>query len=189
MVTLAGWAHVSCALWIPEAHIKDPVCCCNKCSSYMQRHLIVCSSYMQRHLIVRIVGQLTAPHSPQVKMEPIVAKVTKQRQNLKCAVCGLRGRGGCIQCDEKCYVAFHPLCAFFAGHKVQYASLRVCLCACVCVGPFLGNRRNFKRFVLLQQMQILEQPGGAIRFASGTMVILQCCLVFNLPTVVSRSCM
>ena len=99
----------------------------------MQRHLIVCSSYMQRHLIVRIVGQLTAPHSPQVKMEPIVAKVTKQRQNLKCAVCGLRGRGGCIQCDEKCYVAFHPLCAFFAGHKVQYASLRVCLCACVLV--------------------------------------------------------
>jgi hypothetical protein len=76
--TAGGWAHVACALWIPETHIKDPVA-----------------------------------------MEPIVAKVTKQRQNLKCSVCGLRDRGGCVQCDEKCYVAFHPLCAFFAGQKMQ----------------------------------------------------------------------
>lgn len=85
-----------------------------------------------------------------MKMEPIVAKLTKQRQNLRCVLCGLR-TGGCIQwcvklptsiavrcifvfltcillvccavglthnSAEKCYTAFHPICAFFAGYHM-----------------------------------------------------------------------
>jgi hypothetical protein len=53
--TTGLWAHLSCALWVPESHVKDPL-----------------------------------------KMEPIVAKLTKQRQALRCVVCDERG-SGCIQ--------------------------------------------------------------------------------------------
>ena len=50
-----GWAHLTCALWVPESHIQDPV-----------------------------------------RMEPVVAKLSKQRMGLLCVLCGVRG-GGCIQ--------------------------------------------------------------------------------------------
>ena len=71
--TSNGWAHVICALWIPEVHIEDTAA-----------------------------------------MEPIVTTtLTKERRRLRCVVCGIR-YGGCVQCADKCFVAFHPTCAFFS---------------------------------------------------------------------------
>ena len=142
--TQGGWAHLACALWVPECEIIDAV-----------------------------------------KMEPIVAKLTKQRQALRCELCGVRGGGSIQWCalspaalcrllasfdqivmcsaEDKCYAAFHPLCAYFSGLSLRvvedHAGLALFRAFCRkhshelaaeharqvgCFPPALSRQRNFE---------------------------------------------
>ena len=55
------------------------------------------------------------------RMEPVhgVDQIAKARFSLRCTFCKQK-YGSCIQCeDEKCYTAFHPLCARAAGCTME----------------------------------------------------------------------
>lgn len=64
------WAHLSCALWIPETVIENSV---------FKVHVVCCSSFQDR-------------------MEPInVGLVSAKRYSLLCSLCE-REQGACVQC-------------------------------------------------------------------------------------------
>ncbi|CAA3022076.1 histone-lysine N-methyltransferase ATX2-like [Olea europaea subsp. europaea] len=74
------WAHLACAIWIPETCLSDIK-----------------------------------------KMEPIegISRINKDRWKLLCSICHV-AHGACIQCsNNKCHVAYHPLCARAAGFCLE----------------------------------------------------------------------
>ena len=90
------WAHVVCALWIPEVCFANTVTTFNLISG---RHKDFEVSYL---LWI------------QVFLEPIdsIQNIPAARWKLTCYICKERGAGACIQCHRaNCYTAFHVTCA------------------------------------------------------------------------------
>lgn len=92
--TTNRWAHLLCAMWIPEVGISNPV--------YMEPIDQISKVPRSRWKLVRPGGALAC--CTETNFVP---------QN--CYLCGVR-HGACIQCSHtNCYSAFHVTCARRAG--------------------------------------------------------------------------
>lgn len=96
--TTGKWAHLLCAIWIPEAGVGNTV--------YMEPIDGVEMITKQRWKLVRCPGR------PLVSAAADASHLALLQ---KCSLCKKPG-GACIQCENKsCYTAFHPTCAREAG--------------------------------------------------------------------------
>ena len=98
------WAHVVCALWIPEVRFANTV-------SILRTFL----EPKKKNLGVFIISSKI---NFQVFLEPIdsIETIPPARWKLTCYICKQRGVGACIQCHKtNCYAAFHVTCAQHTG--------------------------------------------------------------------------
>jgi NuA3 HAT complex component NTO1 len=99
--TTGKWAHLLCAIWIPEAGVGNTV--------YMEPIDGVEMITKQRWKLVRrsCPGPFLFSARP---FDPLPIPLSQ-----KCSLCKKPG-GACIQCENKsCYTALHPTCAREAG--------------------------------------------------------------------------
>ncbi|KAH8267096.1 hypothetical protein KR018_003733 [Drosophila ironensis] len=94
------WAHVVCALWIPEVRFANTV------------FLEPIGGSSQSQQLQQPLEHLTNP----ISLADSIETIPPARWRLTCYVCKEKGWGACIQCHRNsCYAAFHVTCAQQAG--------------------------------------------------------------------------
>lgn len=98
--SMGHWAHLLCAIWIPEVGVGNSV--------WMEPIDGIEGISRQRWRLVRVVFPLY--------FQPFVKFEIRCCWFQKCSLCRMKV-GACIQCDNKsCYTAFHVSCAREAGY-------------------------------------------------------------------------
>lgn len=102
------WAHVSCALWIPEVSIG--------CVEKMEPITKISSIPVRDCVLLRYFSTFFQPFSLNTRF---IFVLQQSRWALICVLCRERV-GACIQCSVKtCKTAYHVTCAFKHGLEMR----------------------------------------------------------------------